>query len=438
MRCDMRCDILRDILRDSGGESHAGRMMDDPVWILMAAFCALALVAVLLRAGRQAASLERLRVLLEQLRAGQLAEAATARAVLLDTERSLAARIGEGRQAMEARLGELATRMVREQGEARVQLEQKLRELAEASARSLADIQRSVNEELHRAVEQQMQSSFARVLEQFTAVQKAVGDVQAVAAQIGDLKRVFANVKTRGGWGEAQLRAVLDDLLPDGYVANARLREESADVVEFALRLPGRGDGARLLPLDAKFPLVDYEALILAAEAGDLEGERVARRGLEARLRLEARKIAEKYILPPVTTDFAVLYLPTDGLYAEVARLPGLLDDIGRQFHVMVMGPALLPALLRTVRLGYVTLALEERAGEIGRLLGAVKSEMLRMDDVLEKLARNAGAMGKSIEEARRRTRVVGRRLREVESLGPVESEAMLMLETEEKESAFF
>ena len=411
-------------------------MNPNDLLLLAGSLAACALCAVLLRAGRLAAALERQRLTAEQLLAGQTAEAATARALLLDTERTLAARVGESRQAMEARLGELTTRMAREQGEARVQLEQKLREMADASARSLAEIHRSVNEELHRAVEQQMASSFARVLEQFTAVQKAVGDVQAVAAQIGDLKRVFSNVKSRGGWGETQLRAVLDDLLPDGYIANARLRDDSADVVEFALRLPGRGDMAKLLPLDAKFPLVDYEKLIEAADAGDAEGERAARRGLEVRLRAEARKIAEKYLHPPVTTDFAVMYLPTDGLYAEAARMPGLLDDLGRQFHVMVMGPALLPALLRTVRLGYVTLALEERAGEIGRLLGATKQEMLRMDDVLEKLARNAGLMSKTIEDARRRTRAVGRKLRDVETLGPGEAEELLLIGGEEIEAA--
>jgi DNA recombination protein RmuC len=272
-----------------------------------------------------------------------------------------------------------------------------------------------VNEQLHAAVERQMQASFARVIEQFAAVQKAVGDVQAVAAQIGDLKRVFANVKTRGGWGEAQLRAVLDDVIPDGYVMNAKLRPGSAEVVEFALRMPGRDDPPKLLPLDAKFPLADYERLLEAAEAGDAVAERAARRQLESRLRMEARKIAEKYVAPPLTTDFAVMYLPSDGLYAEAARIPGLIDELGRVCHVLLMGPSLLPALLRTVRLGYVTLALEEKAGQIGRLLGATKQEMLRMDQVLDRLSRNAATMAQTIEDARRRTRVMGAKLQDVD-----------------------
>ena len=329
-------------------------------------------------------------------------------------------------RALSARLAELGERQARDQGEARVLLERKLREMAETSAQQLGGIRAAVNEHLHEAVEKQMQASFSRVLDQFAAVQKAVGDVQAVAAQIGDLKRVFANVRTRGGWGEAQLRAVFDDIIPEGYITNARLREGSADVVEFALRMPGRDDAARLLPLDAKFPLADYERLLAAAEAGDASAERAARRGLEARLRAEARSIAEKYIVPPVTTDFAVMYLPSDGLYAEAARCPGLIDELGRVCHVLVMGPSLLPALLRTVRLGYVTLALEEKAGLIGRLLGATKQEMLRMDQVLDRLARNASSMAQSIEDARRRSRVVGAKLRDVDMVGTEEADALL------------
>jgi len=366
----------------------------------------------------------------EQSVAGARSDAEQIYNSLLSSERALAARVGETRVAMEQRFGDFAARMVREQGEARVHIGEKMNAMADMQARHMAELHRGLHETLHQAVEQQMTASFARVLEQFTAVQQAVGDVQAVAAQIGDMKRIFAGVKTRGVWGEAQLRAVLDDLLPDSYLANVRLRDESADVVEFCVRMPGRGGDEKLLPIDAKFPLADYEKMLAAADVADAEAERGARRALEARLRLEARKIAAKYLLPPLTTDFAVMYLPTDGLYAEAARIPGLIDDLGR-LHVLVMGPSLLPALLRTVRLGYVTLALEEKAGQIGRLLGAVKQEMLRMDDVLEKLARGAGTLGKTIEDARRRTRVVSRKLRDVELMGPADAEAVLALEEE-------
>jgi DNA recombination protein RmuC len=376
---------------------------------------ALLVVAVLFRVAAIADALGGQRLAAEQALAAAQADIIQSRAMLMGLERALSARIADVRQGVEQRVGELTTRIARDQGEIRVVIEQKLRELSDAQARQLSEIRASVNEQLHAAVERQMQASFARVIEQFAAVQKAVGDVQAVAAQIGDLKRVFANVKTRGGWGEAQLRAVLDDVIPDGYVMNAKLRPGSAEVVEFALRMPGRDDPPKLLPLDAKFPLADYERLLEAAEAGDAVAERAARRQLESRLRMEARKIAEKYVAPPLTTDFAVMYLPSDGLYAEAARIPGLIDELGRVCHVLLMGPSLLPALLRTVRLGYVTLALEEKAGQIGRLLGATKQEMLRMDQVLDRLSRNAATMAQTIEDARRRTRVMGAKLQDVD-----------------------
>ncbi len=350
---------------------------------------------------------------------------------------ALGSRIDAVHLAMERRLGDLTTRIALDQGENRVLLERKLREMSEHTTQRLADIQRSVNEQLQQAVERQMQTSFQRVIDQFSAVQKAMVDVQAVTAQIGDLKKIFSNVKSRGGWGETQLKALLDDILPEGsIVTNARLREHSAEVVEFAVRMPVRGETRPLLPIDAKFPTSDYERLLEAVEAGDLDGERAARRAFETRLRLEARKISEKYIVPPVTVEFAVLYLPTDGLYAEAARIPGLIDDLGQRLHVMVMGPSLLPALLRTVQLGYVTLALEQKAGQIADLLGATKREMLTMDEVLEKLARTTGTMQHTIEDARRRTRSVGRRLRDMETMRPEQADALLQCASVETEDA--
>ena len=257
-----------------------------------------------------------------------------------------------------------------------------------------------------------------------------MGDVQAVTAQIGDIKRLFGNVKTRGGWGETQVRAMLDDVLPPGtYLTNHKIHPDSDDMVEFAVIMPMRGEQRPLLPIDAKFPIEDYERLLAASEAGDAEGERTASRGLERRIRDEAKKIHTKYIYPPVTVEFAVLYLPTDSLYAEVARIPGLIDDIGRDFKVLVMGPSLFPALLRTVHLGFLTLALEQKADLIRDLLGATRTEMLNMDRVLERLSKNAGTMSKTIEDARRRTRAVGRKLRGVEVLDTVAAEQLLELE---------
>jgi DNA recombination protein RmuC len=365
--------------------------------------------------------LQRLRLLAEQILASQRGDA-----------EGLRTHLGSLRVSMERRSAELAAAIAREQAEARVLLESKLRDMADRNARHLADIHRSVNETLHEAVEKQMQTSFARVIEQFAAIQQALGDVQAVAAQVGDLRRVFASPRHRGAWGETQLRALLDDVLPDGYVANARLRDTGAEVVEFAVRMPMRGGPPLLLAIDCKFPLSDYERLMDAADDADATAERAARRALEATLRLEARRIAGKYIVPPATVEFAIMYLPSDSLYAEAARIPGLIDELGRSHRIMVMGPSLLPALLRTIQLGAVTLVLEQKAAQIVQLLGATKQEMLTMDAVLERLAKNAGAMANSIEEARRRTRVVRSRLGGIAELDAAAAAELLELQASE------
>jgi DNA recombination protein RmuC len=353
--------------------------------------------------------LQRLRLLAEQGLAGQRSEAETLRATLAATERALV--------AAQAQVG----------GQLRVEVATALEQMRTAMDGRLTEIRASVNEQLHVAVEKQMTTSFARVTEQFAAVQKAMGDVQAVTAQIGDIKRLFGNVKTRGGWGETQLRAMLDDILPAGaYETNWKPRAGSDDVVEFAVIMPMHGEAKMRLPIDAKFPVEDYERMLNASEAGDVEGERAARRALERRIRDEAKKIAQKYISPPDTVEFAVLYLPTDGLYAEVARIAGLIDEIGRMHRVVLLGPSLFPALLRTIHLGHITMSLERKAEEIGRLLGATKLEMGKMDAVFDKLAQQADRFSTTIHQARTRTRAVGRVLRSVENADPETAAALL------------
>ncbi|GCD55569.1 DNA recombination protein RmuC [Acetobacter pasteurianus] len=395
--------------------------MSSIIVLLSIAVCALLLGAgltILLRpksGGTDADLLARLYVLVEREAATARSDIAAQRNSMVEMERAMGGRIERMRTELAEQLGALAGGLGREQAEARAAQAEALRNLADTSAQQLASIRRAVTEQLHEAVEQQMQTSFQRVLEQFSAMQKAMGEVRAMTGQIGDLKRLFSNVKTRGGWGEAQLRAILDDVLPPGtYESNVRIGNGN-DVVEFAIRMPVKSSTPPLLPVDSKFPTEAYERLLNAADEGDTAGEKAARKSLENTMRLEARKISSKYIHPPKTVEFAVLYLPTDGLYTEVARMPGLIDDLGRQFRVMVMGPALMPAMLRTIHLGYVTLALEERTETIARLLGATRQEMIKMDGVLDKLARNAQAMSFSIEEARRRTRSVSRKLRELD-----------------------
>src|SRR3984885_620522 len=290
--------------------------------VVLSALAALAAVAALVVVLRQASTLQRLRLLAEQSVAGTRSEAETTRAALSREQ-------GQQRQEIGAHFEGV-----------RAMLESKLREMRDGNEAKLAEIQKTVNEQLHAAVEKQMNESFNRVIDQFAAVQKAMGDVQAVTAQIGDIKRLFSNVKTRGGWGETQVKAMLDDILPPGaYETNKKVRPDSDDVVEFAVIMPMRGESRPVLPIDSKFPVEDYERLLAASEAGDIEAERAATRMLERRGRGEARKIAAKYIAPPVTVEFAILYLPTDALYAEVARIPGLVDDIGRECRGLLMGP---------------------------------------------------------------------------------------------------
>ncbi|GBR68126.1 hypothetical protein GKA01_09070 [Gluconobacter kanchanaburiensis NBRC 103587] len=376
-------------------------------WIVAAVALLVALVSVLRGGGG------RFERLLEREAQERAQDVEYHRAHLSEVERVLSGRLDQFRLETSERLSLLARSLGQDQAEGRLLLSDALRDMAQSQNEQIERIRATVNEQLHGAVEKQMQTSFQRVVEQFSAMQKALGEVTSVTAQIGDLKRLFSNVKTRGGWGEAQCRSILDDILPEGsYETNFRLGT-GGENVEFAVKMPVRGsDVPPRLAIDSKFPTEAYERLLNAFEAGDATAERQARKELENAVRFEAKKIASKYILPPVTVEFAVLYLPTDGLYTEIARMPGVIDEIGRLYRVMVMGPSLLPAMLRTVHLGYVTLTLEERTEAIAGLLGATRQEMLRMDQVLEKLHRNAGTMGNTIEEARQRTRVLGRRLR--------------------------
>ena len=426
--------------------------------LTLAVIAAAAAIAALIVVARQAHTLAALRLLGEQALAGTRAEGETTRASVRAVETGTAERIAALRGAYDTGLEQVRTVLSRDQGELRLTLaeaqrksaeqigtqfettrtmmETKLRELREGNEGKLAEIQKTVNEQLHAAVEKQMNESFNRVIDQFAAVQKAMGDVQAVTAQIGDIKRLFSNVKTRGGWGETQVRAMLDDILPAGaYETNRKVRPDSDEAVEFVVIMPMRGEERPLLPIDAKFPVEDYERLLAASEAGDAEGERLATRRLERTVREQARKIASKYINPPVTVEFAVMYLPTDALYAEVARIPGLIDEIGRECRVLVLGPCLFPALLRTIQLGFVTLALEQKADQVRDLLGATRTEMLKMDEVLDRLAKQAGTFSNTIERARVRTRAVNRKLRGVEAIEAAQAEQLLELEGAPDES---
>lgn len=367
----------------------------------------------------------------------QQADATKAAEQAAALRRELNAALAEGQLKLTTALGEQmagARNLIDAKAqEARAQLDAKLAEMREANEKKLAEIQKSVNEQLQSAVEKQMNESFTRVIDQFTAIQNMMGNVQAVASQVGDLKRLFGNVKARGGWGEAQVRALLEDILPAGsWDSNVRLREDSQDVVEFTITMPSQGSQKAVMAVDAKFPTEDYDRLLLAIDNADAEAEKAARTALERRIRQEAAKIAGKYIVPPRTVEFAVLYLPNDGLYAEVARIPGLTDEIGRVHRVFVLGPALLPAMLRSIQLGHVTLALSANAEGVRDLLAATRAEMQKMDQVLASLGKQVGTVSNTIGRAQTRTRAINRKLKGVEVMGAPAAEALLELTAED------
>ncbi|HLL10271.1 MAG TPA: DNA recombination protein RmuC, partial [Rubrivivax sp.] len=280
----------------------------------------------------------------------------------------------------------------------------------------------TVDEKLHATLEHRLGESFKQVAERLEQVHKGLGEMQSLARDVGALNRVLTNVKTRGVFGEVQLAALLEQVFtPEQYAANVATVPGSNERVEFALRLPGRdeaGGGAPLwLPIDAKFPREDYERLVDASERNDVLGMEVSGKAIEMRLRLEARTIRDKYLAPPHTTDFAILFVPTEGLYAEALRRPGLAEGLQREWKVMLAGPTTLLALLNSLQMGFRTLALERRSAEVWEVLGAVKTEFGKFGDVLAKTRKKLDEASNTINAAETRTRAMARQLRGVEAL---------------------
>lgn len=312
----------------------------------------------------------------------------------------------------------------------RDRLEAQLKAIQEANERKLEQMRQTVDEKLHSTLEKRLGESFKLVSERLEAVQRGLGEMQTLAAGVGDLKRVLTNVKERGTWGEYQLGAILEQILtPDQYEAHFHPKE-GAEQVEYAVRLPGRGgpeDEPVWLPIDAKFPKEDYERLVEAAAAGDAEGVKRATQALVAGIERCARDIRDKYIHPPRTTDFAILFLPTEGLYAEVLRQPGLQDTLQQKFHVLPTGPTTLAAILNSLRVGFHTLAIEKRSSEVWQVLAAVKAEFGKFGEILEKVQDHLTMASKTLDKTAVRTRAMERKLRLVQDLP--ESEAVRILE---------
>ena len=337
-------------------------------------------------------------------------------------------RLGALRESNEQRLNALREGIELRLEALRETLERRLRELQGDNAIRLEEMRRTVDEKLHATLEQRLGASFKQVSDRLEQVHKGLGEMQALASDVGDLKRVLTNVKTRGTWGEVQLASLLEQLLiPEQYAANVATVPGSNERVEFAIRLPGRGDDAPVwLPIDAKFPREDYERLVIAQEKADPVAAEAAARQLEVRMRLEAKTIRTKYISPPDTTDFALMFLPTEGLYAEAVRRPGLMDDLQRTWRVVVAGPSTLAAILSSLQMGFRTLAVEKRSSEVWQLLGAVKTEFGKFGDVLAKTKEQIDRASTTLGTAAVRTRAIERKLRDVESLPDTTSAQLL------------
>ena len=303
--------------------------------------------------------------------------------------------------------------------EMRGTVEARLDAIRKENTEQLEKIRVTVDEKLQSTLEKRLGESFKQVSERLEAVYRGLGEMQTLAAGVGDLKRVLTNVKSRGTWGEVQLEALLEQTLTrEQFEKNVATKPGSRDRVEFAIRLPGReGQGQVWLPVDSKFPVEDYERLVLAAERADPQAVEEASKALESRLKLEARTIHDKYVDPPATTDFAILFLPTEGLYAEALRRPGLADTLQREYRVSLAGPTTLAALLNSLQMGFRTLAIEKRSSEVWVVLGAVKTEFAKFGDVLAATKRQLQAVTNSIEAAEQRTRAMDRKLKDVEAL---------------------
>jgi DNA recombination protein RmuC len=373
---------------------------------LVAAFAAL---VIAVRSARRGGEVEALR--------GQLLDALERSGER--TERAVREEAGRGRdEARESAKG------------LREEVSSHVLKLTEMNERKLAEIRRTVDEQLQGTLEKRLAEAFRQVSDRLEHVHRGLGEMQSLAAGVGDLKRILSNVKTRGTWGEIQLGALLEQILaPEQYEENVAPRPGSGERVEYAIKLPGReldGDAEVWLPIDAKFPREDYERLLDAEERADPAGVEAAAKALEARIKASAAEIREKYVDPPHTTDFAILFLPTEGLYAELLRRPGLADGLQREQRVVVAGPTTLAALLNSLQIGFRTLAIQRRSSEVWNLLGAVRTQFGQFTGLLDKVRKRLEQASNTIDDAAKKSRTIERRLGEVESLPAGDADDLL------------
>lgn len=376
----------------------------------------------------------RLRLFAEQLAAmgqGITGEQASSRQALLDDTRRAREESGQVQQrfaeALNQRLAELTSRNEQGIAQMRTTLEQQLRALQADNAQRLEQMRQTVDEKLHATLETRLTESFGNVAAMLSQVHQGLGDMNKLASDVGGLQRVLTNVKSRGIFGEVQLAALLEQVFtPEQYAANIATVPGSSERVEFAVRFPGSSaDAVVWLPIDAKFPREDYERLLDAQERADADAARIAGDALERRVREEAKRIAGKYVAAPHTTEFAVLFLPTEGLYAEVLRRPGLFESVQRELRITLAGPTTLLALLTSLQVGFRTVAIEQRSAEVWRILAAAKTEFGKFGDVLDNVKNKLEQASKQIDQTGVRTRAIERKLREVETL-PSEQQELL------------
>lgn len=302
----------------------------------------------------------------------------------------------------------------------RESLEKNLKMIQDDNSLKLEKMRLTVDERLHNTLEQRLGESFKIVSDRLEMVHKGLGEMQTLAAGVGDLKKVLTNVKTRGIWGEVQLGNILEQVFSkEQYEENVITKKGSSCRVEYAIKLPGKSDNDRyiFMPIDAKFPLEDYQRLLDAQENADINGVNEAIKALDTRIRSEAKDICEKYLDPPNTTDFGIMFLPIEGLYAEVLRIPGLSDILQRNYRVLIAGPTTIMALLNSLQMGFRTLTIEKRTSEVWQLLGIVKNDFVKFGDLLDKTQKKLQEASNSIESAATRTRVIQKKLNNVQEI---------------------
>ena len=336
-------------------------------------------------------------------------------------------------ESMTKQLKELTESNLTSMERIRMTFDARVKELQEGNERKLEEMRKTVDEKLHDTLEKRLGESFKLVSDRLEAVHKGLGEMQNLATGVGDLKRVLTNVKARGTWAEVQLGVLLEQVLTaDQYERNVSVKVDSLERIEYAVRLPGSKDepGSHVwLPIDSKFPQEDYIRLQEAAEKADLTAVQAATDALARTIRSSAKDIHDKYVNPPSTTDFAIMFLATEGLYAEVLRQPALVEELQQRFRIVLAGPTTLVAILSSLRIGFQTLAIEQRASEVWRVLGAVKTEFVKFGDVLDKVKKQLNTASRTIEQTGVRSRAIERSLRSVQQLPDVESSKMLALQ---------